>query len=308
MAFFEDPDAPTETFDARTQAPLSATPPLKPGERFPGDTATWGPGGPPPGVGAAPTSGAAPTLDPKNPASVDAWLAYMGTQPGVDPSVARDPKYWRDKILSGELGPDPGYIESKTRIMPGSGGQSGGGTLGQMGGGMGGDLLNPYTDRFSAPSPGDDPGFEWALGQGQKAIERSAASKGTLLTGGTLKDLAQFTTGAALQDYAGTYNRALNTFGTNYDIFRNNQNDPFNKLFNTTQLGLRGAEDYSNSLDKNTGFYERALDPAPSQGLGIDQGNINARRRISQGNTLQDYAAIGTNLANSFYRRPAQTL
>jgi len=53
------------------------------------------------------------------------------------------------------------------------------------------------------------PGYEFAFGQGQRAVQSSAAARGTLLTGGTLKALARYGTGVADQLYGNTVNRYL---------------------------------------------------------------------------------------------------
>jgi hypothetical protein len=50
------------------------------------------------------------------------------------------------------------------------------------------------------------PGFQFRLGEGLKALERSAAARGTLLTGGTLKGIQRYA-----QDYAsGEYGQRVN--------------------------------------------------------------------------------------------------
>lgn len=54
------------------------------------------------------------------------------------------------------------------------------------------------------------PGYQFALSQGQEAVERSAAAKGGLLSGGTLKDLTAFGQGLASRTYSDEYSRALN--------------------------------------------------------------------------------------------------
>lgn len=48
-----------------------------------------------------------------DPAYVDNLIATWGARPGVNPSVRTDPNYWRQKILSGELGTDENYITGK---------------------------------------------------------------------------------------------------------------------------------------------------------------------------------------------------
>ena len=53
------------------------------------------------------------------------------------------------------------------------------------------------------------PGYQFRLNEGLKALQRSAAARGTLLTGGTLKGLERYA-----QDYAsGEYDKRVNQLG-----------------------------------------------------------------------------------------------
>jgi hypothetical protein len=75
----------------------------------------------------------------------------------------------------------------------------------------------PY-GTFTAPIPGamgDD--TQYLFDTQQKAIQRSAAARGTLLTGGLLKQLQANGTGLAAQDYGNQFNRALQTYTANRD-------------------------------------------------------------------------------------------
>jgi hypothetical protein len=68
------------------------------------------------------------------------------------------------------------------------------------------------------------PGYQFRLGEGLKALERSAAARGTLLTGGTLKGLQRYA-----QDYAsGEYDKR------------------FNQLYSLANLGLGAAGSQAN--------------------------------------------------------------
>lgn len=72
---------------------------------------------------------------------------------------------------------------------------------------------------FHAPSFQDalaEPGFQFRLGAGKDALERSAAAKGTLRTGGTLKDILEYGQNFGSQEYGNVFNRALQTYGTKY--------------------------------------------------------------------------------------------
>jgi hypothetical protein len=57
-------------------------------------------------------------------------------------------------------------------------------------------------DQFQA-----DPGYAFRLGEGQKAIERSAAARGGLLSGGTGKALQRFGQDYGSQEYTNAFNR-----------------------------------------------------------------------------------------------------
>jgi hypothetical protein len=57
-------------------------------------------------------------------------------------------------------------------------------------------------DQFQA-----DPGYGFRFSQGQKALERSAAARGGLISGGTGGALQQFGQGLASQEYQNAFNR-----------------------------------------------------------------------------------------------------
>lgn len=53
------------------------------------------------------------------------------------------------------------------------------------------------------------PGYQFRLDEGNRAIENSAASKGMLMSGGTLKDIDRFSQGLAASDYNDQFNRMM---------------------------------------------------------------------------------------------------
>jgi hypothetical protein len=59
-------------------------------------------------------------------------------------------------------------------------------------------------DQFQA-----DPGYQFRMSEGLKALERSAASRGILQSGGTLKDITRFGQDAASQEYQNAFQRYL---------------------------------------------------------------------------------------------------
>lgn len=103
-----------------------------------------------------------------------------------------------------------------------------------------GSSLAPWTQQFQAPSATDainSPGLQYAMDRAKQAIERSAAAKGTLLTGGTLRDLSENQIGMALQGYGDVYGRARDQYMIGRDNFYANQDRPFDKLTSLADLG-----------------------------------------------------------------------
>lgn len=77
----------------------------------------------------------------------------------------------------------------------------------------------PYGE-FQAPDPAavaNDPYYQFRLKEGLKARERSAAARGTLLNGGTLKALEGYSQGLASEEAGKMFDRALVGYTTNRD-------------------------------------------------------------------------------------------
>jgi len=90
-----------------------------------------------------------PTLNFKDAASVDAYLAWAAQQPGVNPSVKNDPGYWRQKLLSGELGTDEAYVLQRMMQAEGApAGAPGTGGFDLSGFNIGGLFDDPATKQF----------------------------------------------------------------------------------------------------------------------------------------------------------------
>jgi hypothetical protein len=107
-------------------------------------------------------------------------------------------------------------------------------------------LLTPFNEQFRAPTAGEaaaTPGYQFALQQGQEAIENSAAARGNLLSSTTLKGLDQYSQGLASQNYGDVYQRALGEFQQRYNIFNQNQSNQFNRLSSLAAQGQQSAED-----------------------------------------------------------------
>ena len=89
----------------------------------------------------------------------------------------------------------------------------------------------PGAFKFGMSDFQQDPGYQFRMDQGMKAIERSAAARGGLLSGNTGGALQNFGQGLASQEYQNAYNRAL----TGYNTGVASENQLYNR-----QAGLAG--------------------------------------------------------------------
>lgn len=88
---------------------------------------------------------------------------------------------------------------------------------------------------FSAPTleqAQNEPGYAFARDEGQRAMQQSAAGRGVLRSGGTLKDLAAWANKFAEQNYGNVYNRNFQTWNGNRNNAFNNYNVNYNNAFN----------------------------------------------------------------------------
>lgn len=137
MTWFDKNAPPAAGANGVTPGPGYIPSPTNPNTYIQDPTGIYGPGpgGVPPSGGPSSSSGGAPSGGSlKDPAYVNQLIAYYASQPNADPSLKNDPTYWSQKILSGELGADQGYIVGKMQTGW-QGGASGGGA---SGGGPGG--------------------------------------------------------------------------------------------------------------------------------------------------------------------------
>lgn len=94
-----------------------------------------------------------------------------------------------------------------------------------------GTLTGSLADLTARPTGfQQDPGYQFAFNEGQRAIDSSAASRGMLMSGGTLKDLARFGTGLADQQYGNWWAREMAL-----------KDNTYNKLSGVATMGQNAA-------------------------------------------------------------------
>jgi hypothetical protein len=121
-----------------------------------------------------------------------------------------------------------------------------------------------FKQTFGAENFQADPGYQFRLEQGQKALERSAAARGGLQSGGTLKALTNYSQGAASEEYQNAYNR-----------FNNDQNTQFNRLASLAGIGQTANSQIAGAGSAMAGNVGNiAMNNANAQGAAqIAQGN-----------------------------------
>jgi hypothetical protein len=144
----------------------------------------------------------------------------------------------------------------------------------------------PATFSYSDSDFKLDPGYNFALQQGEQAIEHGAAAGGNLGSGDTLKALNDYAQGMANQQYNTAYNRALNTYQQNYangfNTFETNQGNQFNRLQALINTGL-SANNQAASAGQN--YANNAGNYTIGAGNAQAAGTVGAANAINSGIT-----------------------
>ncbi|MFM0501875.1 hypothetical protein [Paraburkholderia caffeinilytica] len=170
--------------------------------------------------------------------------------------------------------------------------------------------VNPNSilqQQFTAPTLAQvqqTPGYQFTLQQGEQAVNNSAAARGGLLSGATLKDLMAYGQGLASTTYQQDYTNALNTYRTNYNAASNN----VNRLSGLTTLGQNAATNVGNQglqTAANAGQLTTSAANASAAGT-VASSNAASGALSSLGNTGSTYALLSelTNQGTTSYSNP----
>lgn len=147
-----------------------------------------------------------------------------------------------------------------------------------------GTLTNEMNDlgrSFTASDMMTDPGYQFRMDEGTKALERSAAARGGLMSGATGKALARYG-----QDYAS------NEYNNAYNRFNNDRDRRYNQL-----AGLSGVgQTTSSQLANNAGQYGQQVG---SNLMGL--GNAIGAANISTANMNSNLLGQGAGAAALFF-------
>lgn len=141
--------------------------------------------------------------------------------------------------------------------------QAGINALGRM---QGGEFAQPAAFKYGTAEFQADPGYAFRLKEGQKALERSAAARGGLISGGALKAATGYGQEMGSQEFARARERALSDYGTN--VARSDTG--YNRLASLAGIGQTATS----ALGQSAGQY------------GTNVGNLYTQQGANQGNAL----------------------
>jgi len=104
-----------------------------------------------------------------------------------------------------------------------------------------------YARDFGMQDYQADPGYQFRLSEGMKALGNQASARGGLISGQTMKGMQDYAQGSASQEFQNAFNR--------YQVGRSNQLNPLQSLSGggqtaTTQMGQAG-QNFANQMGQN---------------------------------------------------------
>lgn len=141
-----------------------------------------------------------------------------------------------------------------------------------LGANTGAEGYGRYSKDFGMSDFQADPGYAFRLSEGQKSLDRQAAARGGLISGGALKAATRYGQDMGSQEYGNAYNR--------YQTNRSNQLAPLGSLMASGQAAAAGAAANAGQYGTNAG------------NLMVQGGQAQAAGQLGAGNTINN--ALGT--------------
>jgi hypothetical protein len=166
--------------------------------------------------------------------------------------------------------------------------------------GIGGDANAPgygrYAKDFSMSDFTTDPGYQFRLEQGMRALNASAAAKGMGMSGANIKGATEYGQNLGSQEYQNAFNR--------YQTNRTAQLAPLQSLYAGGQAAAAGSAAQAGALGQNLGQTYTGL----GQGLGqaaVAGGNAQASGYINQANAITNALNQGASsyMQNNYLNR-----
>ena len=143
-----------------------------------------------------------------------------------------------------------------------------------------------YARDFSMADYQADPGYAFRLSEGTKALDRTAAARGGLLSGAALKGAQRYGQDLASQEYQNAFNR--------YQINRSNQLNPLQSLMGTGQTATGQDIASGTNYAGNVGNALGAFGAGQASNI-IGQGNARASGYMGMANAASSSLGQGLN-------------
>jgi len=137
-----------------------------------------------------------------------------------------------------------------------------------LGGNAGAAGYGKYAKDFGMSDFQADPGYAFRLSEGQQALDRSAAARGGLISGGALKAATRYGQDMGSQEYTNAFNR--------YQTNRSNQLQPLGNLMASGQSAASNQGQAAGNYGTNAG------------NLMTQAGQATAAGQLGVGNTINN--------------------
>jgi hypothetical protein len=145
------------------------------------------------------------------------------------------------------------------------------------------------TKSFGTSDFQTDPGYQFAISEGQKALDRNASAKQGYLSGAAIKGLERFNQDTATNQYQNSYNRYVQ-----------NQNNAYNKFSNSANQGINAT---ANQQNLNTAYGNNLAGLATDRGSAEANGIIGANNANTQG--LMNTVNLAGNVIGAYNGLPS---
>lgn len=151
---------------------------------------------------------------------------------------------------------------------------------------------------FDPSQLANDPGYQFRMQEGAKALERSAAAKGGLMSGKFAKGLDRYSQGVASDEFNNAWNRHENQYQNEWARNQSDSTGRFNRLASMAGVGQQAANSlgsFGAQQNAQMGQYGNSI-----ASLYGDMGNVNASGIMGQGNAYSGMAGSLGNMANMY--------
>jgi hypothetical protein len=154
--------------------------------------------------------------------------------------------------------------------------------------------LSDYT-KFGPEQFQQDPGYAFRLSEGMKALDRTAAARGGLLSGATLKGAQRYGQDLGSQEYMNAFNR--------YQTERNAQLNPLQSLAGVGQTATGALTNAYGAFGAQTGQNLQDIGSARASGYLGGQNALTSA--LGQAGQMYQYGQRTNALADFYGRTPA---